>query len=110
MLDWCEENQMKLNKNKSHIVYFENHNTFQPEGLLGPSDEREIMDPEVENRPAVHGIKYAKEAKYLGVIIDEDLKFESQIVHWMEKTESKINGAWRLWWFRGGTWKVRVNI
>ena len=63
------KNKMKLNKQKSHVLFVPWQSRGKKDGYNG----------------ATCGINIVKEAKYLGIIIDDDLQFVKQIEEWKNK-------------------------
>ena len=63
--NWCKQNLMSLNKNKSQIIFVKSKPRSKKQKSGIPKKIQEI--------------KVCEEAKYLGIIIDEKMNFQAQI-------------------------------
>jgi len=69
--DWCVKNEMALNKDKSYILFI-------------PAKDKGGK----ERGKNVRGIRIVREAKYLGITIDDNLRFATQLNEWKKRLKS----------------------
>lgn len=90
--EWCESSGLRVNPKKSHLVAFtkrRNKDKLRKPILFGET------------------INYSKEVKYLGIILDERLNWNSQLD---KATEKAISSLWTCRRLAGKTWGMGPKV
>ena len=81
VMNWLSYNKLTLNKVKTVYITFTNHNNMQPENF-----NVYIHNPECNSNCNCSTINRVSNTKYLGIIIDQHLRWNAHIEHLCKKS------------------------
>ena len=90
IMQWTKENNMQINAEKSGIILWKNKNT-----------NRKVIEKE-----RIKGIPIVQKYKYLGIILDYQLKFKEHKEYIEEKLEKSIKMINIMNWQKVDFWKI----